>query len=508
MSAELKILKRKQKLFSSKDEFSFNQKIGIGRTSVVYKANHTNTKAIYAIKVLDLSKLPSNTPDVIEKELIANSKLKHPNITKLFDVFQDNKKVYMVMEYVGGGTLSSFLDNRDSVEEEEIRRLFKQILSAVAYIQAKGFVHRDLKPENVLLDKSGNVKICDFGETFYNKGKGRKRGKEGTVLYMAPESLRGDLQDYKADIWSLGVLLYEMYHKRTPFYEVTLSKQLKAIFTEKIKFRRNCRKSLKDLIGKMLVIDKEKRMDLKGVINSKYMVESFRIKTRDKTVGKKKQTKKSLFERKLANCENLSVFATEENNPLDIVKISKDFNTAVPLNKKNTKKIYSKRANLVKGKRDNTMKKKRSQQNIIDFIEDNSYDSFLSKETTYENNSFVSKKMIDNFQNTKGSFISERVLRKLGSSPIKRKRGSSRIDIKKQREDRSKSHRGISTKAKKRNSSVLRTVTPNIKKKKLRRPTKNSKRESKNFCTFNEKERTKLEFDFLVEQYKKELKLL
>ena len=164
MFAELRMPKKKQKYFSSKDEFTFAHKIGTGSSSIVYKVSHTNTKDTYAIKVVDLSKLPTDFSHNVEKELTANAKIKHRNVVKMYDVFQEGKKVYMVMEYMSGGNLFSYLENRDDISESEIKRIFKQVLDAVNYMHKKGFINRDIKLENILMDKSGNIKLCDFGE--------------------------------------------------------------------------------------------------------------------------------------------------------------------------------------------------------------------------------------------------------------------------------------------------------------------------------------------------------
>jgi calcium-dependent protein kinase len=146
----------------------------------------------------------------------------HPNICKLFGVFEDSDHIYLVLEYIDGGELFDVIDEKGPFSEEEASEVFQQVASAIKYCHKQGVVHHDIKPENILVVRNGDsstitVKVIDFG--FGNKlNCGQKsNAKVGTFVYSAPETLKGDLCDEKVDVWALGCLLYILLSGRVPF---------------------------------------------------------------------------------------------------------------------------------------------------------------------------------------------------------------------------------------------------------------------------------------------------
>lgn len=151
----------------------------------------------------------------------------HPNVVRLFDTFETSKHICFVIELCSGGDLFSYIKKRRRLKEDVARFFFKQLVEGLAYIHnAKKVVHRDIKLENILLDATGNVKICDFGVSRQLK-TGMEKMKEqcGTPAYIAPEILldKGYI-GFNVDMWSAGVCLYAMLIGSVPFKASTMDK--------------------------------------------------------------------------------------------------------------------------------------------------------------------------------------------------------------------------------------------------------------------------------------------
>jgi calcium-dependent protein kinase len=203
------------------------KKIGEGASAKVYKVKEKSTGEIKAMKEVDKSKLPD--VKFFKTEINILAMLDHPNILRLFEVFEDQKKFYLIMELCTGGNLLSRM-TKNHYREKEAAKLMEQIISAVAYCHAKGICHRDLKPQNILFcDETPNslLKIVDFGiSKIYDpslaslKGDNVKNKKMttqvGTKYFLSPEVIKGNYTE-KCDIWSLGIILYYLLSGYLPF---------------------------------------------------------------------------------------------------------------------------------------------------------------------------------------------------------------------------------------------------------------------------------------------------
>jgi serine/threonine protein kinase len=194
--------------------------LGEGGMATVYRARQVSMKRDVAIKVIE-SKLTRN-PDFVkrfEREAQTVASLSHPFILKVFDYGQQGESIYLVMELLVGGSLADHI-RRGPLSLDTTTRLLEQIASALDYAHERGVVHRDLKPQNVLLDEKSNALLTDFGiakllgET---TGLTRSGVAMGTPSYMAPEQWKGQPIDARADIYALGVMLFEMLSGRLPF---------------------------------------------------------------------------------------------------------------------------------------------------------------------------------------------------------------------------------------------------------------------------------------------------
>jgi len=206
------------------NRYKIEDELGAGGMSAVYKANDPNLKRVVAIKLIHphLSKDPEFVRR-FEAEAAAVAQLRHPNIIQVFDFNHDGDTYYMVLEFVPGETLQARLkrlvgDNR-KLSIEEVVKFAAQICEAADYAHKRGLVHRDIKPANVMLDIHGNAILMDFGIVRIVGGTNHTAtgAVVGTALYMSPEQIRGEHPDHRADIYSLGIMLFEMAGGRPPY---------------------------------------------------------------------------------------------------------------------------------------------------------------------------------------------------------------------------------------------------------------------------------------------------
>ncbi|HUF36970.1 MAG TPA: protein kinase [Anaerolineales bacterium] len=206
------------------DRYLIEQELGSGGMSAVYKAQDPNLKRIVAIKLIH-SHLSRN-PDFVrrfETEASSVAQLRHPNIVQVYDFNHDGDTYYMVLEFVPGESLQERLKRLNDVGRKlsanEVIDLASKTCDAVHYAHKRGLVHRDIKPANVMLNVQGEPILMDFGIVRILGGTSHTAtgAVVGTALYMSPEQIRGEHPDHRADIYSLGVMLYEMVSGKPPY---------------------------------------------------------------------------------------------------------------------------------------------------------------------------------------------------------------------------------------------------------------------------------------------------
>lgn len=202
------------------NRYEILEKIGGGGMSVVYKAKCKVLNRFVAIKVLR-PELTSD-PDFIEKfrqESLSAASLTHPNIVNIYDTGIENEIYYIVMEYVKGETLKDYIKRKGRLSEEETIIISRQISEALKHAHANKIVHRDIKPHNILLTEEGSVKVADFGIARASSSSTINNTSNviGSVHYFSPEQARGGYVDDKSDIYSLGIVMYEMITGVVPF---------------------------------------------------------------------------------------------------------------------------------------------------------------------------------------------------------------------------------------------------------------------------------------------------
>ncbi len=202
--------------------YEMRELIGVGGMAYVYKAYDSVDDRTVAVKILR-DEFLSNEEFTrrFRNESKAIAILNHPNIVKVLDVGFGQHLQYIVMEYIDGITLKEYLDQRKDIRWKEAVHFTVQILRALQHAHDKGIVHRDIKPQNIMLLSDGTIKVTDFGIARLSRSEMRATmdGEKaiGSVHYISPEQARGELTDEKADLYSVGVVLYEMLTGRLPF---------------------------------------------------------------------------------------------------------------------------------------------------------------------------------------------------------------------------------------------------------------------------------------------------
>lgn len=200
--------------------YEIQEIIGVGGMSVVYKAYDNVDDRIVAVKILK-EEFATDAEFVrrFKNESKAIAVLSHPNIVKVYDVSFGERLQYIVMEYVDGITLKEYIDKQKVITWNDAVFFVTQILKALQHAHDRGIVHRDIKPQNIILLPTGDIKVMDFGIARFSRSETRTLTENaiGSVHYISPEQAKGELTDERADIYSLGVVFYEMLSGRVPF---------------------------------------------------------------------------------------------------------------------------------------------------------------------------------------------------------------------------------------------------------------------------------------------------
>lgn len=197
------------------------ERIGGGGMAVVYKARCTLLNRIVAVKVLRHQfAVDEEFVRRFRREAQAAASLSHPNIVNIYDVGQENDIYFIVMEYVEGETLKDFIEREAPLEPARAVNITRQIANALYHAHYNKIIHRDIKPHNVLISKDGRIKVADFGiarAVTSNTQTFSRNSLVGSVHYFSPEQAKGKLATEQSDLYSLGIVLYEMLTKTLPF---------------------------------------------------------------------------------------------------------------------------------------------------------------------------------------------------------------------------------------------------------------------------------------------------
>ncbi|KDQ26766.1 hypothetical protein PLEOSDRAFT_1044044, partial [Pleurotus ostreatus PC15] len=257
--------------------------IGKGSSGRVRIARHSKTGQYAAVKIVSkvslnshvsLHNLAEGTGQnqlAIEREIVVMKLIDHPNIMKLYDVWETSTELYLILEYVQGGELFEYLCNKGKLPTLEALDYFQQIIAAVDYCHRLNIAHRDLKPENILLDQDLNVKIADFGMAAWQANavnNGLLRTSCGSPHYVAPEICSG--QSYSgsaADIWSCGIILFALLVGKLPFDAEDIEPLLDKVKLGIFKMPADIDPLAQNLIYRMLKTDAKARITMPEILD-------------------------------------------------------------------------------------------------------------------------------------------------------------------------------------------------------------------------------------------------
>ena len=198
----------------SRPNYKIIDRLGNGAYGTVYKILDTNDNKTYALKKIELDNEIEKNISIIENESNILKSVDNPNIIKFYDCFREKNSFYILMEFCEYKDLNSFINKykkkNELIPESVIRSIFRELCNGLKEIHSKNIIHRDLKPENIFISDDYLIKIGDFGISKILDGTSYATTKAGTLLYMAPEIIRGIKYTNKIDIWSLGCILYEI----------------------------------------------------------------------------------------------------------------------------------------------------------------------------------------------------------------------------------------------------------------------------------------------------------
>ena len=225
------------------DYFYYTEAIGQGSFSIIYRGYRIGDRKPVAIKKLTrfIDK------KYIDSEIELMNNLKHSNILKLYEVIKKNKTVYLILEYCNSGDLSKYI--KSGMQMHDLKFIY-QIINGLQYLYSMKILHRDIKPQNILINDD-EIKICDFGFAKKLKENDLISTFCGSPLYMAPEILKFCEYTEKADIWSLGVIIYELLYKEHPNPSTNKQELIKKIKNnDDIKIPFDINTKLSDLLKK------------------------------------------------------------------------------------------------------------------------------------------------------------------------------------------------------------------------------------------------------------------
>ena len=261
------------------ENYILYETIGAGQYGKVYRAKNTKTNETVAVKAVPLDKF-KEVPKLEEftaNEIKTLNRIKNPNVIRFIEMLKTANNMYLVYEFCEGGTLEDLLQKKHHFSEVESLKVFQQLINAFKSIYKENILHRDLKPSNLLIHNNV-VKIADFG--FCKKVSGPQEltfTMVGSPIYMAPEVLKGYPYNIKADIWSLGVVLYEMLYGICPYEDKTLPALISQIDTKPLIFHPETNQissNTETLLRKMLTHDHRTRIEWAELIDHPLNIES------------------------------------------------------------------------------------------------------------------------------------------------------------------------------------------------------------------------------------------
>nr|XP_056719615.1 aurora kinase B [Euleptes europaea] len=247
------------------NDFEIGRPLGKGKFGNVYLARVKETQFIVALKVIFKSHLEKEGMEhQLRREIEIQSHLRHPNILRMYNYFDDKKRVYLILEYAPRGELYKDLQKHKRFDEARSATFMEELADALIYCHGKKVIHRDIKPENLLMGLKGELKIADFGWSVHAPSL-RRKTMCGTLDYLPPEMIEGKPHDEKVDLWCIGILCYEFLVGHPPFESVSHTDTYRRILAVDLKFPPFVSEGARDLISKLLRRIPVQRLSLQAV---------------------------------------------------------------------------------------------------------------------------------------------------------------------------------------------------------------------------------------------------
>lgn len=270
-----------KKVGKIRDHYRIGKVLGSGAFGEVRLCLHKDTQTQRAVKVLRKNLLDEKEMDMLKNEISILKDMDHPNIVKMYEFLEDEKRIYIVTEICKGGELFDEILNRSKFDEKDAAIVMRQLLSAINYCHKKNIVHRDLKPENMLLEQDKDLeklKIVDFGTSLSFDPDRALDEKLGTAYYIAPEVIKKNYNE-KCDLWSCGVIMYILLSGEPPFNDQKADNEAIMKKVEKGKYDvskgvwKTISKEAKDLIKKLLTYKPEDRISAEEALQHPWITD-------------------------------------------------------------------------------------------------------------------------------------------------------------------------------------------------------------------------------------------
>ncbi|XP_058922142.1 serine/threonine-protein kinase PLK4 isoform X1 [Kogia breviceps] len=266
------------------EDFKVGNLLGKGSFAGVYRAESIHTGLEVAIKMIDKKAMyKAGMVQRVQNEVKIHCQLKHPSILELYNYFEDNNYVYLVLEMCHNGEMNRYLKNRRKpFSENEARHFMHQIITGMLYLHSHGILHRDLTLSNLLLTRNMNIKIADFGLATQLKMPHEKHYTLcGTPNYISPEIATRSAHGLESDIWSLGCMFYTLLIGRPPFDTDTIKNTLNKVVLADYEMPTFLSREAKDLIHQLLRRNPADRLSLSSVLDHPFMTRNSSTKSKD-----------------------------------------------------------------------------------------------------------------------------------------------------------------------------------------------------------------------------------
>ena len=254
-------------------DYDLLNQIGEGSFGRVYKARYKYTGSLVAIKFINKTGQSEDDLESLRREIALLRKVDHPNIMRIHDVIENGSNFYIVSE-LARGDLFQVIDDDSVLPESALKEIAAQLVSSVAHLHSLKIIHRDMKPQNILISARGSIKICDFGfARALSQTTLVLTSIKGTPLYMAPELVQEQPYNEKIDIWSLGIILYELFHGRPPYYTESIYKLVQMIMNNPIEWPEGMSEQFKSFLKRMLAKDPDHRASAEELLKDPFIAD-------------------------------------------------------------------------------------------------------------------------------------------------------------------------------------------------------------------------------------------